>query len=125
MKHVLVLEPDRLFASSLRRVFEKENLAVTLATTTEEAMDAADKRTPDVVISEISLRGHSGSEFLYELKSYDDWQHIPLVIYSSIQVPETMQKSKDFALLEVAACLYKPHDSLQDLVSVVQDLISK
>ncbi len=122
MPNILVLEPDRVSAKCIADELSKRNIEVFTASTAESAITQADKLKPDLVISELSLPGHSGSEFIYEFRTYSDWKDTPLLVYSSIQAPDKITASKDWKLLNIQGVLYKPDFSLQKLGDLVEDL---
>lgn len=121
---VLLLESDRIVSKCIVEELSKRNLQTTVAVNGEDAIFAADETAPDIVICELSLYSHSGSEFLYEFRTYSDWQHIPVVIFSSLQVPKNVADSKDWKLLNISKTLYKPDDSLQKLGDEIESLVS-
>ena len=122
MTKVLLLEPDRVSARCIVEELSKRDLEVSVASTAESAIGLADKVNPDIVISELSLAGHSGSEFIYEFRTYTDWQNTPLLIYSSIKQSDKITSSKDWKLLNIHSVLYKPDFSLKKLGDLVEDL---
>ncbi len=115
-KLVLLLEPDRIMADCIRQEFAKQNIKTHIVSSPDEAVKDADKQQPDLIIAELSLPAHSGTEFLYEFRTYSDWSNIPFIVHSSIKVSGTITKSKDWKLLNINKCLYKPVTSLQKLV---------
>ena len=123
MKNILLLEPDRIAAVCLSRELAKHNFNCYVASTAHGAIKLADDHRIDAVISELSLPGHSGSEFLYEFRTYPDWSATPIIIFSSIKVAEKIACSKDWELLCIAQTMYKPEKSLQDVVLALQDAI--
>jgi DNA-binding response OmpR family regulator len=125
MANVLLLEPDRISAKCIAEELEKRNFEVYKASGAETAIAQADKQKPDLVICELSLPGHSGSEFIYEFRTYSDWNDIPLIIYSSIKPPEKVVKSKDWKLLNISEVIYKPDFSLNKLVMLAENLTLK
>jgi DNA-binding response OmpR family regulator len=122
-QRILVLEPDHLMAKYLKQALEAEEFEVYLASTATSAIEQADKSNPDLVLTELSLASHSGSEFLYELRTYSDFSSIPVIVYSSIKTPEDIMQAKDWKLLNISRYLYKPNDSLQDLVSEIKSIL--
>jgi DNA-binding response OmpR family regulator len=120
---VLLLEPDRVYARCIKQELSKRNIDVHVATTADRAVELADKINPDIVISELSLPGHSGTEFLYEFRTYSDWRDTPLLVYSSMQLSDDVTKSKDWKLLNVGEYLYKPDVSLEKLAQVVESSV--
>jgi CheY-like chemotaxis protein len=61
------------------------------------------------------LASRSGIEFLYELRSYPDWQNLPVIIFSNIVAEEMNACLKAFEHLNIAAYHYKPTTSLSQL----------
>jgi two-component system KDP operon response regulator KdpE len=121
--HVLVLEPDRVVARCIADELTARRLSVSLATNADEAMTLADQQSPDLVIAELSIPGHSGSEFLYEFRTYSDWHAVPIVIFSSLKPSRTILASKDWKLLAIQELLYKPDASLEYLGRSVESIL--
>ncbi len=122
MSHILLLEPDRPLARIYSQALEQAGHSVATCVCAQEAVFAADDHVPALVLVELQLIGHSGIEFLYEFRSYVEWQAIPVVIVS--QVPPTELQSSSKLLkhqLGVSAYYYKPQFSLRDLLRVTQD----
>jgi len=114
--HILFIEPDRLLARTYRQALELAGHTVHVAATAQAAVQAADEQRPDVVILELQLVGHSGIEFLYEFRSYDDWQAVPVVVLSLVPPGEFAGSRQLLAeQLGVHNYLYKPHTSLAKL----------
>ncbi len=121
MSRILLIEPDRPLAESYHRALTRAGHKVVVCAGAQTAILAADKLRPDLVILELQLVEHSGIEFLYEFRSYTDWQTIPLIIQSQVPPGEfatNWQLLKDE--LGVQAYLYKPHTSLRELLARVE-----
>lgn len=109
MAQILLIEPDRVLADTYRQGLEAEGHKVVMCASAQSAIFAADETKPDAVVLELQLIGHSGIEFLYEFRSYSDWQTIPVVVHS--QVPPGEFKHGWQLLKEqlgITAYLYKP-----------------
>lgn len=89
----------------------------------QDAIHAADAKIPDLIIMELSLVNHGGVEFLHELRSYTEWQHIPVVVLTMVSPRRLADSKKQLNMLGVSAYLYKPATSLERLVTVVADLL--
>ena len=122
MPHVLLLEPNTLLAKTYTQALKHAGYSVTHVTGAQAAVDAADKKTPDLVISELNLPQHSGIEFLHEFRSYTEWLNIPVIlntVLTAAQIAPVVEAlQRDLGIREI---LYKPRTSLQDLVRVVRD----
>ncbi len=123
MAHILLVEPDRQLAATYRQALERARHDVAVAHGAQAAIMAADSARPDIVILELQLVEHSGIEFLYEFRSYQDWQAVPVIVQS--QVPSGEFKGSWQLLqgeLGVQAYLYKPRTSLRQLLAAVEEL---
>ncbi|HVX48011.1 MAG TPA: response regulator, partial [Candidatus Saccharimonadales bacterium] len=83
---------------------------------------SADQHRPDLIILELQLIEHSGIEFLYELRSYADWQGIPVIVQTQVPPSEfTANRRLLREQLGVDHYLYKPDTSLKDLLAAVRE----
>lgn len=123
MAHVLLIEPDALLVRTYRAALEREGHTVQVCSSAQGAIAAADERRPDVVVLELQLVGHSGVEFLYEFRSYADWQGVPIILHTQVPAGEfAASRELLYGDLGVAAYLYKPQTSLGKLVRIVRQL---
>lgn len=123
MSKVLLIEPNRLLARQYWAALEKAGHEVVICTTGHEAVFAADEQTPDVIVLELHLKRHNGVEFLYEFRSYPEWQSVPVIVHSLVP-QETVVNAATWHLLDVAKYIYKPQASLAKLVDAVGDVVS-
>lgn len=83
--HVLLIEPDISLADIYARMMPK---AVTCSHVrqAQEAIDVLDgEQTVDVVITDIHRTGsNNGVEILHEIRSYEDWLDVPILVISDI-----------------------------------------
>lgn len=122
MSKILLIEPDRQLADIYRRALSDFGYEVVCTPTAQAALNAADTLQPDLVILELQLVEHSGIEFLYEFRSYVDWQKTPVIVHTHVPEIEFLESSDLLATeLGVVAYLYKPKVSLKELVSVARD----
>jgi len=110
---VLVIEPGVSERSTMVEALAKYE--VTVVASAGDAINAANDANVDLVIMELSLGGHSGMEFLYEFRTYADWQKIPVIVYSSLRVDDAVLKSRAWQQLNISDYLYKPASSLERL----------
>lgn len=123
MQHILLIEPDALLAKMYAAALGTAGHIVRTCTSAQAAIHYADEVKPDIVILEIQLVGHSGVEFLYEFRSYVDWQNVPLVLLTYIPVGEFAgSRQLLYEELGVRAYLYKPQTSLRSLLRCVNEL---
>lgn len=124
MANILLIEPDIILAATYRLALERHGHSVNCQSRAQSAIEAADKQRPDIVVVELQLARHNGVDFLYEFRSYNDWQPIPVVILSMVPPHEAGLGPSLWRQLNIAAYCYKPHTTLEDLLAVVHDVTS-
>jgi two-component system, OmpR family, phosphate regulon response regulator PhoB len=119
MAHILLIEPNALLARQYTEALESAGHSMSIHANAQEAILAADEQTPDIVILELTLAGHSGIEFLYEFRSYAEWQNVPVIINSRLRQHELKLSSQAVKELNIAAILYKADAKLTRLIRVI------
>ena len=124
MSQILIIEPDRVLADIYRTFLEANGHEVLMCASAQSSIFAADAIIPDLVIMEVQLINHSGIEFLYEFRSYPEWQEVPVIILSNVP-PAEFSGSKDLLMgeLGVRAYYYKTKTSLSDLLAAVDEML--
>ncbi len=121
MSKILLIEPDVLLASTYSAALAKHGHQVAVACNAQSALDAADELEPEIILLELQLVSHSGIEFLYEFRSYPEWQAIPIIVLSHVPPTEFKQSAGVLqSQLGVIDYYYKPHVSLQKLLRIVE-----
>jgi len=124
MARILLIEPDKLLAETYAEVLRAEGHQVVVRAGAQAAVTAADEARPDIVVLELQLVEHSGIEFLYEFRSYAEWQKIPVIIHSQVPPAEFMGSQKILKHeLGVNTYLYKTRTSLRELAAAVKELL--
>src|SRR5258708_21339482 len=123
MGKILLIEPDDTLADTYITALIYIGHEVSRVSGAQEAIDVADRIKPDLVIMEIELASHNGIEFLYEFRTYSEWQRIPVVVLSMVPPTEFSNATSLWAELAVSAYHYKPRTSLSQLVTSVGRLV--
>lgn len=124
MAHIILIEPDRVLAETYRAACVQAGHTLVPCASAQAAVMASDQRCPDVVIAELQLVQHSGIEFLYEFRSYPEWQTIPLIIHSSVPPAEFSGSEAVFRQqLGMSQYLYKPLTSLGQLLRTIDEVL--
>lgn len=123
MHYVLLVEPNKIIASHIEAYLTSEGYRVTTVHDAQAAIVAVDKATPDIVVLEVLLSKHSGIEFLYEFRSYAEWQDVPVIVFSRVSQAELRLTAKTMQELTIGAVLYKPRTSLAKLGSQLKVLL--
>jgi DNA-binding response OmpR family regulator len=115
MPKILLIEPNKLQARQYQEYLVGIGYEVVWVQAAQDAVNAADKSKPDLIIMEILLTAHSGIEFLNELRSYPEWLVVPIIILSRLPPGDFNTDAKTLERLGIAWYLYKPDTSLQKL----------
>ena len=88
---VFVIDDDEMFADCLVAAIKKGNQAVKIQTFKNaiDAINALSNPLPSLIFLDILLPGPDGFTFLNEITSYTDTAKIPIVLVTSLKLPET------------------------------------
>lgn len=125
MKHVLFVEPDAMVASLYTEALRSHGYEVARAKSAQQAVAEADKQLPDIIVLELQLARHNGVEFLYEFKSYTEWQDVPIIVLTALPARELEKYASLAEQLQVAAVLRKSETSAAMLVKMVAAVLSE
>jgi DNA-binding response OmpR family regulator len=118
---LLLVEPDKVLAQTYASYLRQQGWDVKVASGAQSAVHVLDIFKPELIILELQLARHNGIEFLYELRSYVDWQEIPVIAHTLLS-PGSLGFSTDVLnALGVVQYLYKPATNLQRLARVVRE----
>jgi len=119
---ILLVEPDAMLGETYQQAFEHSGHTVFWGKTAQEGLHILDENQVDLIISELQLAMHNGLEFLYELRTYNDWRDIPVIVLTHVP-PISLQMTKALSSnLGVVAYHYKPLTKLQDLIHSVEQI---
>lgn len=121
--HILLVEPDRILARAYAKSLAKV-ATVHLAHTAQDAVHQADAHTPDLIILELQMPRHNGVELLYELRSYPEWQSIPVILHSMVPIGHIGMSAEALVALGIVNHLYKPTTSLHQLRREVAEALA-
>lgn len=120
MAQILLIEPDKILAGHIRHYFANAKYSVIPHHDLQQAIISADKHSPAAVIIELQLAGRSGIEFLYEFRSYPDWQNVPIIIYTSLKDTQLQSYARVFDDLNIQRILHKPDAGLGELLAATK-----
>ena len=123
MAKILLIEPDNLLANRYSQALAYAGHSVSRAIAAQEAINLADEINPDLIILEIQIAEHNGIEFLYEFRSYPEWQKVPVIILSLVPPNEFNGIKTLWNELSVSLYHYKPRTTLKQLISSTEDLV--
>ncbi len=115
---LLLLDPHKTTQQVIRDLYPNDTVLV--AYRAADALQLSNDSVPDIVVMELSLAEHSGLEFLYEFRTYTDWLSIPVLIYSTVKLDDTVLHSRAWKELDIQDYLYKPDVSVATLKSSIE-----
>ena len=118
---ILIIEPNPQVSEIFAAAFVGLGFEVQCAGSAQVAISLMDQSRPEVVLLELALPTHNGVEFLFEMRSYAEWQEVPVVLLSSIPGLD-LTKWFENPTLNVARYFYKPSTNLRTMIGSVQQL---
>ncbi len=117
---LLVIEPDKILAKAYVQQFLLSDIDVQVVYDGHMAVAEIDKQKPDVILLELQLAGHSGIDLLNELRSYEDWADIPVIINSAVPQESFNADESTWQRLAVVRYFYKPKTDMKQLIGAVK-----
>jgi len=114
-KKALLVEDDRPAGFALMRALDRRGLEVIHVRKGEEALEAAAREKPDVILLDLKLAGTlDGLAVLAQLKAHPQLSTVPVLIVTNFGLPQDIEKGmaagaaeyllkSDHAVQEVAA----------------------
>lgn len=121
--NILIIEPDVVLARTYREALKNKG-QVAVTHTAQAAIHACDQSAPDLILLELQMPGHNGVEFLYELRSYPEWQNVPIVLHSIVPLGHIGMSAEMLRTLGIVNHLYKPTTSLTQLNREVTEALA-
>ncbi len=120
---MLVIEPDNQLGETYHQALNGMGLTVRCVQDAQGALVELEKNKPKLITLEVQLPGHNGVELLHEMRSYSDWQAIPVLFLTVVSETELGINRTAWHNLKIAAYCYKPLTSLQQLTKTITDLM--
>lgn len=83
-KKVLIVDDDEDARSFVEAILSSKDWDTFQATTGEEALDIANRETPDLVILDVSMPGMDGFEVLHRLRTDFLTKDIPVIMLTAV-----------------------------------------
>jgi DNA-binding response OmpR family regulator len=123
MAELLLIEPDAVLARAYTIALQQDGHHVHWRTEAQSAVDILDTNNVDLVILELQLAAHNGVELIHELRSYPDWDNIPVLLHTMVPQDQAVLGEQFWPQLGIAGYLYKPHATLARLRRRVNQLL--
>src|SRR5690349_5824978 len=116
--NVLVVDDSADTTEMVQHLLEIGGATVTAVTSGFEALEVAGQKQFDVILSDISMPGMDGFEFLNRLRQMSGYEELPAVALTGFGRPEDVQRAYDQGFV---AHLTKPFD-IQALACLLQKM---
>lgn len=118
--YALLIEHNRTLGLLYKKAIERDcSTNVVWFGDPQDAIAYCDKNRPDIIICDLFLNTHSGMEFLYEFRSYSDWQNVRIILITHHLESKKIISKKILKELGVEQFIFMPEKALRDLVVAV------
>lgn len=101
MPTALVVDDNRSMADGLAQILELLGVQTTVAYGARTGMIELQKNAPDVIFLDVSMPGVDGFEVMAYFRRLPQLKDIPVIIVTSDDQPETLQKAKSTGVLSL------------------------
>jgi CheY-like chemotaxis protein len=122
MANILLVDDEPEIRFLARKMLEKAGHTVVEAEDGEECLELLKSSRPDLILMDVRMPGDNGWEICRKIKRNRKTRLIPVVMFTVRTSPESIEKSKRYALAD--AHINKPFDK-EELVAVVEDVLRK
>lgn len=118
-KKILIVEDSKTISAVLKEVLESEGHTVFLAGDGVAGIAAARREKPDLVLLDLLLPKLNGYEVCNTLKRDNDTRHISVLVISTMDSPESVEKAR---LCGAKNFMKKPYN-LDELLREIKRLL--
>ncbi len=120
MKKILIVEDDKYLINAYRVRLKKDGFEIKMAMNGEEALQALQDYTPDLILLDLVMPGKDGFITLAELKANPKWKNIPVIVSSNLGQKEDIEKAKAAGAQDY---LIKTEVNLEDIVAKIDKIL--
>ena len=118
---VLHVEDNAANRMIVRDLLQSRGYRVVEAMDGEEALVAAERERPDLILMDVQLPRVSGLEATRRIKAREDLRHIPIVAVTSFALSGDDKKAQEAGCDRYIAKPYKP----KELLRIVEELLAQ
>lgn len=120
MKKILIAEDDTFLAAAYRLKLAKSGFDVKLVKDGQEALNAVEEFTPDLLVLDLMMPVKDGYTTLQELRANPKHHALPILVASNLGQAEDIEKAKRLGATDF---IIKSDIKLEDLVKKIHDLL--
>ena len=124
MVNILIVDSDSTYAQMLHSGLTLDYYSVAVARDAQTAVDELDQNGADIVILELVLNHNNGLTLLQHLRSYGDWQQIPVVVVTQLSADRIQLSDEQWQQYGVVECIHKTDLNLSDLQQLIADTVA-
>lgn len=102
-KKILVLDDEKHIVTYLRTLLRQKGYEAITAMSVEEALEAAHREKPDLVILDLMMPKQTGTDFARKIARDKELKHIPIIVVSALA-------ARNLAVHKPVAVFDKPID---------------
>jgi CheY-like chemotaxis protein len=104
---ILVIDNEQEVLNEVTAAFSSAGWSCCCCTRADDALAAAQKSQPDLILCDMSLLGKSGPETCRQIKQQPGLEDVPVMFLSTAQTPDIIRRSH---LSGGVYCVRKPFD---------------
>jgi CheY-like chemotaxis protein len=120
MKTILVADDNQIFRQVMEVSLKSRGYQVHTAANGQEALDAIELQTPDLLVLDVAMPVMDGIAVLRVLRAEARWSDLPVILMTAMTERDCLDREPNLA---VQACLTKSRFSLADFVNTVQGIL--
>ncbi len=121
MKHLLIVDDDKLLCGIYRQKFIAEGFTVDVAEDGEAGLAAIKRSRPDVVLLDIMLPKLDGIQVLKQLRAQPETQKLPVVVLSNAYLASSIAAAREAGATEI---LTKLNRTPKQVVEEVRNILA-
>jgi CheY-like chemotaxis protein len=90
---LLVIDDEPEVLGQLATVLGGAGYLCQCCASADDALRFTESNTPDLIISDINLAGHSGLEMCEQMKNRPEMYDVPVMFLSGVQIPDVIRRS--------------------------------
>jgi DNA-binding NtrC family response regulator len=114
----LIVDDEKHFLLYLRILFEHNGYEVFTSLNVNDALDVVNNEIIELVITDINMPGKNGFQFISELKEREETQEIPVLVISSYDSKDVMNRA-----MELGAIGFMRKPFLQHHLKLITEII--